>query len=112
MNAEEKKRLVNEYKSKPVTGGVYCIECSGNHRRWIKSTTDLEGIANRFKFAVETGGCPEPSMLREWKEYGVSSFSLIVLEELKKKEDSTAREFADDITALYELWLEKDGAEK
>ena len=49
------------------------------------------------------------------KRYGPGSFAFEVLEELKKDETQTDREFAQDIGALFELWQERlreDGADE
>lgn len=107
MNEDRKKELKSSYKSKTVIGGICCIKCSGNQRSWIQTTKNIEGLRNRFNFAVLTQSCLDPSMREEWLKYGIDSFSFTVLEELKKGETQTDKEFSDDINALYELWQEK-----
>ncbi len=107
MDAARKKALMNAYKEKPVIGGVCCIKCSGNGREYLQSTRNIEGLRNRFNFALSMGTCPDPSLAKECDEYGAASFTFEVLEELKKGESQTDREFADDIEALYDMWVEK-----
>lgn len=107
MNADKRKQLINDYKTKPSVGAVYAIDCSGNHRRIVKSTVDIGGIQSRFQFAMSIKGCPDPMLNNEWIQYGSESFSLVILEELKMKKDQSPREFADDMKQLYKLWLEK-----
>lgn len=107
MDKGKRKELANAYKNRTMVGGVYCIRCSGNQRTWIRSTTDLEGARNRVLFSLKMKSAPEPSMLRECNEYGWESLSFTVLEELKKEEAQTDREFADDIATLLEIWLER-----
>lgn len=107
MNPDRKKELKNTYKSKPAVGGVCCIRCSGNQRPYIQATRDIEGLKNRFRFAVSTGTCPDPTLRGAWEKYGAASFSFAVLDQITKGENQTQKEFADDVTALYEIWLEK-----
>ena len=107
MDKDRKSRLKDEYRHKLSVGAVYALECSGNHRRWIKSTTDIQGIRNRFQFAASIKDCPDPVTRAECARYGTDSISLAVLEELQMKEGQTAGEFADEIKLLEELWTEK-----
>lgn len=107
MDPAKKRQLKNNYKSKPAVGGVYCILCSGNQRRLIKSSVDLAGIQSRYNFALAIKGCPDPALQSEWMEYGSDSFSFTVLEELTMKEGQSPREFADDMDLLREMWIEK-----
>ena len=107
MDQERKKQLIKDYKRKLNIGAVYYIECRGNHRRILFSTIDIGSIKNRYAFSRSINGCPDPSFYGEWTKYGTESFSLVVLEELKMKEDQTAQDFADDIKMLLEMWREK-----
>ncbi len=107
MNSNRNKELKNLYKNKAVIGGICCIRCSGNQRSWIQTTRNIEGFRNRFNFALAINSCPDPSMREEWTKYGGESFSFTVLEEIKKGESQTDKEFSDDISVLYEMWLEK-----
>jgi hypothetical protein len=46
-------------------------------------------------------------MIREWQAYGPEAFSFEVLEEVKREEDQTEKEFMEDIQVLLEIWHEK-----
>lgn len=107
METHAKKALKEQYKNRTIRGGVYCIQCSGNHARWLRATTDMQGAKNRFVFSQNTNSCLEPSMAESHKLYGAAAFSLVVLEEIERKETQTEREFSDDVDTLLELWSEK-----
>jgi len=111
VQTSKRKELLNSYKDTRALGAVYAIQCGGNGKRWVKSTTNLAGQQNRFQFALMTNGCPEPAMRAEWEKYGAKAFSFVVLEELKQKETQTESEFAEDISLLLEIWQEKSKTE-
>jgi len=107
MDKQTKKDLRERYKSRAVIGGIFCIKCRATDKFWLKATTDMQSAKNRFAFNVNMNSCPETSMLKEWKQYGMDAFSFEVLEEIKKKETQTDCEFSDDVDTLLEIWTEK-----
>ena len=107
MYGAKRRELKTAYQRQAVVGGVFCIECSGNNRRWVKSTVNLPGQQHKYEFALSNGSCPEPGMRAEWLQYGAASFSFTVLEQLTKKETQTDQEFAEDIGVLMAMWAEK-----
>lgn len=108
MNSLYKKALKEQYGNKVIIGGIYRIKCHGSNKIWLRATTNLRGAKNRFAFALSTNSCPEPCMREIWKEFGATAFLFEKLEEIKKKETQTEREFADDIQALLELYTETE----
>ncbi len=111
MDASRRKQLRDGYKSKPAVGAVYAITCTGNGRRYVRATVDIEGIRNRFNFALKIHSAPDPTLQNEWRQYGSEAFALEVLEELTQKEGQTAAEFSEDIETLLQLWQEKEAEE-
>jgi hypothetical protein len=107
METAKRKMLKNAYKNKAIIGGIYCIQCNGNNRMWIKSTRNLLSQQNKFEFAISINSCPEPDMHTESAKYGAQSFSFTILEKLEKKETQTEHEFSEDMSVLLDIWLEK-----
>jgi hypothetical protein len=105
MKSEAKKRLLSAYRERKVVGGVFAIRNTDHGKRLIDSTVDLHGSRNRFDFMKKTGSCYHLKLRGEWS--GNPPFVFEVLEELEKGETQTDSEFAEDVKALRELWLEK-----
>lgn len=108
MEKLQKKDRKEHYKNRAIIGGIYKITCNGNNNFWIRSTTNMQGSKNRFEFFLSTSSCPETGMIKSWSQFGASSFTFDILEEIKKKETQTEREFSEDVKTLLELWKEKE----
>ena len=92
-----KKELLNAYKSRPLSGGVYVIRNTQNGRYLLAAETNLSGSKGKFEF----------SKMTDWKACGKDAFVFEVLDELTQKETQTPEEFRADLAALGELWAEK-----
>ncbi len=98
--------MKEQYKNRAIIGGVYYVKCNSNNKLWILTTTDMQGIKNRFEFSVSINSCPETCMIKAWNQFGASAFTFEILEEMQKKETQTDREFSDDLNTLLEIWTE------
>jgi len=107
MDKLSKKALKEQYKNRVLVGGVYRIQCNANDAFWVRAAIDLQGSKNRFQFSLSMDSSPEPCMAEAWNQFGKSSFSYEILEELQKKELQTEGEFAEDINILLEIWTDK-----
>ncbi len=107
-----RKALKEQYKNRVIIGGVYRIKCKSLNNCWLRATTDMQGIRNRFLHSVTMNSSPEICMMKAWDQFGASDFSFEVIEEIQKKETQTEREFTNDVNTLLELWTEKLNSEQ
>ncbi|WP_084234193.1 GIY-YIG nuclease family protein [Papillibacter cinnamivorans] len=107
MDKQSKKEMIRAYLRRPVVGGVYAYRNNRTGELLVLSTPNLEGTKNQFDFSRQTESCVHMKLQDAWREYGAGAFELVVLEELKKKEDQTDREFRKDLEVLLELWKGK-----
>lgn len=107
MADKTRKEIMEAYKNRVVTGGVYVVRNSQNKKALVMGDTDLKGAANRYAFAKQTGGCFHPRLQKDLTVYGKDVFSFEVLEEIEKKPDQTDADFACDVRLLEQMWREK-----
>ena len=106
-----KTELKAQYKEREVVGGVYAIRNTRNNKVLLDAASDLRSIRNRFDFAVSTNSCVNVALQADWSAHGADAFAFEVLEELKKGETQTSKEFRADVALLKDLWLDKMSAE-
>lgn len=109
MSEASRREMKNQYKNSKQIGGVYRICCGQAGESWVRASADLQAARNRFSFQCSTNLCPEAAMSSAWARCGAAGFVFEVLEEIEKKETQTPREFSEDVSALLELWKEKQG---
>ncbi len=104
---DRRKKLVNEYKQRKFSGGIYKITNSLNEMYLLGRAQDLKAMQNRFNFSVSTGSCIQPKLQEDWKEFGGKVFTFEILESIEIKEGQSQDEFIDDLKILEEIWRGK-----
>ncbi len=112
IEKEKKREIINEYKQRKTTGGVYKVTNTANGRYLIKAEVDLQSFRNRFNFNQRMKGCLHPKMQKDHREFGAEVFELEILEEVEKKEDESIMGFRDRLKRLEESWAGRFDAEK
>ena len=112
IDKERKKEIINEYKQRKTTGGVYKITNTVNGKYILKAEVDLQSFQNRFNFSMRINSCLHPKMQKDFNEFGAEAFVLEFLEEVEKKENESMMGFRDRLKKLEEAWMEKYDREK
>ena len=107
MEKKSRKEMQAQYREREVIGGVCAIRNTLRNKALIEAATDIQGSRNRFEFAMKTGSCVHPKLQGDWAEQSGANFAFETLEELKKADGQSAKEFEADIEVLRQIWLEK-----
>ena len=107
MDNLTKKEMQEQYKEREIIGGVYAIRNTQNNKLLVDAATDIQGSRNRFEFAVKTGSCIHPKLQSDWTEQNGKYFSFEILDELRKGDTQSQKEFKADVELMKELRLEK-----
>ncbi len=108
MDAKQhRKELVQEYKQRKLTGGVFCIVNDLTGQRLLLAETDLQGSRNRFDFMTMTGNSPHYKLNKDYAAQKGKGFRFEVLEQIEQKENQDKAEFLEELEVLRQLWCEK-----
>lgn len=102
----DKKTLKQDYKTTARPMGVYQIRNLINEKVFVGSSLNLEGIFNRYRFALQAGSHPNKALQADWNESGAENFAFEILEELPAGENP-GYDYRSDLEVLEDLWLEK-----
>jgi len=100
-----KKELINEYKKRPLQGGVYLITNTLNGKYLTGYAANLKSVQSYFQFAATTGSVSlvHPKLWKDWEHAGGQAFTLEILEELEQKPEQSEAEFKEDLKTLEQL---------
>jgi GIY-YIG catalytic domain len=105
MNTKQ-KALKQQYRETPRPRGIFQIRNLTNERVFIGKSTDLPGILNRHRFALQTGKHTNPALQSDWNALGADNFAFEILDELSARE-ATEEELRADLAFLENCWLDQ-----
>lgn len=98
-----RKDLIREYKETLRPMGVFQIRNLLNEKVFVGSSTNLDGIFNRHRFALNHGSFQSKDLQKDWNELGAEKFAFEILEELELREGFDVKR---ELEFLEDLWLE------
>lgn len=102
----DRKARIRDYKESRRPIGVFQVRNMANGKRLVGKSTDLPAMLNRQRWQLSMGMHTNPTLQREWNEYGESAFVFEVLDVLTVPEQP-GYDPTDDLRALEEIWLDK-----
>jgi hypothetical protein len=102
----DRKEVIRQYKQTLTPMGVYQIRNQANGRIFIGSSKNLPGKLNSCRFQLIHGSFINRELQNEFNEYGESSFSFDVLDQLQPK-DEPDHDYTEDLKLLEEMWFDE-----
>jgi hypothetical protein len=102
----DRKELIQQYKQRRPTMGVYRIHNTISGRALVAASTDLPSMLNRHRAQLSMGGHSSRGLQADWSEHGPGSFVFEILDTLTPPERPDYNPI-EDLTVLEDLWLEK-----
>jgi len=86
MNKDQRKQVVANYMEQERVIGVYQITNKVTGRKFIGSTSNMDGAWGRETFELGFGAHKNKDLQSDWNELGSDSFVFEVLDKLKLEE--------------------------
>lgn len=103
----DKKSLINEYKQREITGGIYRITNTQNGMYLLDYSTNIGAKQNSFNFMVSSGNCINYRLKKDWEAFGAGAFTFETLETIVKKKEQSQEQFTEDLEILRQIWADK-----
>lgn len=100
-NRSEIKRA---YKENPPMAGIFKITNKKSGKMYIDKGMNAQGVMNRHEFQLRNGGHSNQGLQSDWEQYGESSFSFEIIDQIKPSNDPSFN-MAEELAALETVWL-------
>lgn len=126
MSKEQKKQLAAQYAEQERIMGVYEITNTETGRKFIGSSSNMEGAWNRERFQLDFGNHKNKELQADWNALGKQKFTFELLEKVKMEEKvrydykdvlqadapegepaQRMRKYKKSATELEQLWIER-----
>jgi len=104
-----RRELRDQYKNTHPQAAVFRIVNNRNDRVLLGSTLNLTSLQNKLQFAhtTNTATVLDRRLSSDIKEFGITAFSLDVLELLEVTPEMSREQILADLATLEALWREK-----
>lgn len=109
MENVKRKEIINNYKQQEVEMGIIQIYNKVNGYSFVDISSNLYKPFESIKFKLNLRKIRIKNFQEDWNKYGEDAFEFIVVEKLKKKENSTDKEALDDLKEILNLWIDSQG---
>ena len=104
---DRRKELKEKYRLMKPAMGVFCIHSDKTNMYYLEGATNLPAAINRTVFQLNFGSHPNQRLQKDWSNWGESSFTVTLLDELPYSEDGTLKEYKEEVLELKNIWAEK-----
>lgn len=112
MDAERRKQLLREWKSRRPEMGVVSIRCTATGDEFLAISKDTRAWANSHVARLEAGNHGNAKLQRLWNEYGKDALEFSVVE-LLDYDDDPSDDHAYKLDKLLEAcFAQRPGAER
>lgn len=108
MDAQRKKELMREYKSRKPEMGIVSFRCTATGESFLMGSKDTKADINSNRFQLELGSSYNRPMQALWNEHGGAGFDISVPEVLDYDKDDLDKDYSEDLEILCQYYLEKD----
>jgi len=106
----DRKEQLRLYKETPPPMGVYLVRNTAAGTAWLGSSVNIPGMLNRLRFQLDVGSHSDPTLQREYNEFGSAAFEYLTLDTLEPSIDPDY-DPKDDLVMLEDMWLERLSSE-
>lgn len=106
-NMDRKKQLKELYKQMKTDMGIFIVQNKINNKYLLITSQNLQGMINRVRFQLNSGGHPNIELQQDWRKLGEDNFDIKILEKLAYGKDESKTDYSEELRIMEIIWAEK-----